>query len=92
MNFMGMFNFKAPWLPWILLVVSLLMNEALPIVDLVGVIVGHIYFYFEVPVLLLVTFGLNLFHVGHLPQNITRQAHSPDSAHLVRATLARKET
>jgi Derlin-2/3 len=47
MSFLGLFNFNAPYLPWVLLVFSLCLNNALPIVDLLGIVVGHFYYFLE---------------------------------------------
>eukprot|EP00960_Hanusia_phi_P003332 97936-Hanusia_phi.AAC.1 len=46
MNFLGLFNFPAPWLPWVLLAFSVLLGSS-PVVDLVGIFVGHVYYYLE---------------------------------------------
>jgi Derlin-2/3 len=47
MSFLGLFNFNAPYLPWVLLVFALLLNNMLPTVDLLGIIVGHVYYFLE---------------------------------------------
>eukprot|EP00126_Sphaerothecum_destruens_P000065 Sdes_comp10084_c0_seq1m1681 len=46
MSFLGLFTFSAPFLPWVLLSFALLMGNA-PVVDVIGIIVGHIYYFFE---------------------------------------------
>lgn len=46
LNFFGLLNFQAPYLPWVLLGFSLLLGNAV-LVDLMGIIVGHIYYYLE---------------------------------------------
>nr|CAH7744819.1 unnamed protein product [Callosobruchus chinensis] len=46
MNFFGLLNFQAPYLPWILLAFSVLLGNAV-YVDLVGIAVGHIYYFLE---------------------------------------------
>ena len=46
MNFFGLVNFQAPHLPWVLLAFSLLLGNAI-IVDLMGIAVGHIYYFLE---------------------------------------------
>ncbi|KAJ8986181.1 hypothetical protein NQ317_005655 [Molorchus minor] len=46
MNFFGLLNFQAPYLPWILLAFSLLLGNAV-YVDLMGIAVGHIYYFLE---------------------------------------------
>lgn len=46
MNFFGLMNFQAPYLPWVLLGFSVLLGNAIS-VDLVGMAIGHIYFFLE---------------------------------------------
>jgi Derlin-2/3 len=46
MNFFGLLNFQAPYLPWVLFAFSLLLGNSV-IVDLMGIIVGHIYYFLE---------------------------------------------
>ncbi|XP_045174021.1 derlin-2-like [Mercenaria mercenaria] len=46
MNFFGLMNFQAPYLPWVLLGFSLLLGNSV-IVDLMGIAVGHIYYFLE---------------------------------------------
>lgn len=46
MNFFGLLNFQAPYLPWVLLAFSLLLGNAI-MVDLMGIAVGHIYYFLE---------------------------------------------
>ncbi|CAF5157638.1 unnamed protein product, partial [Rotaria sp. Silwood1] len=46
MNFFGLFNFQAPYLPWVLFAFSLLLGNSV-IFDLMGIIVGHIYYFLE---------------------------------------------
>jgi Derlin-2/3 len=43
-TFFGLFNFQAPYLPWILVLLAILFNGSI-IGDLVGIVVGHIYFF-----------------------------------------------
>jgi Derlin-2/3 len=47
MSFLGLFNFNAPYLPWVLLIFSLCLNNAWPTVDLLGIMVGHLYYFLE---------------------------------------------
>ncbi|KAK9474016.1 Derlin [Dipodascopsis tothii] len=47
LSFVGLFVFSAPYLPWVLFGFSLLLNNALPKGDLMGIAVGHVYFFFE---------------------------------------------
>ncbi|KAM4706887.1 derlin-3 isoform 2-T2 [Discoglossus pictus] len=46
MNFFGLLNFQAPFLPWVLMGFSLLLGSSI-LVDLLGIAVGHIYFFLE---------------------------------------------
>jgi len=46
MNFFGVLNFQAPYLPWVLLGFSILLGNT-PWVDLMGIAVGHCYYYLE---------------------------------------------
>lgn len=46
MNFFGLLNFQAPYLPWVLLGFSVLLGNAL-YVDLMGMAVGHMYYFME---------------------------------------------
>ncbi|XP_048467195.1 derlin-2-like isoform X2 [Rhincodon typus] len=46
MNFFGLLNFQAPFLPWVLMGFSLLLGNSV-IVDLLGIAVGHIYYFLE---------------------------------------------
>lgn len=46
MNFFGLINFQAPFLPWVLLGFSVLLGNALW-VDLMGMAVGHMYYVIE---------------------------------------------
>lgn len=46
MNFFGLLNFQAPYLPWVLLGFSLLLGNSV-MVDLMGIAVGHMYYFLE---------------------------------------------
>lgn len=46
MNFFGLLNFQAPYLPWVLLAFSLLLGNSV-VVDMMGIAVGHIYYFLE---------------------------------------------
>ncbi|ERL95128.1 hypothetical protein D910_12398, partial [Dendroctonus ponderosae] len=46
MNFFGLLNFQAPYLPWVLVAFSVLLGNAI-YVDLMGIAVGHIYYFLE---------------------------------------------
>mmetsp|Transcript_5467 Transcript_5467/g.16303 ORF Transcript_5467/g.16303 Transcript_5467/m.16303 type:complete len:248 (+) Transcript_5467:356-1099(+) len=44
MNFLGLFNFRAPYLPWVLLLFSIILGSS-ALGDFLGVCAGHIYYY-----------------------------------------------
>ncbi|CAD1472374.1 unnamed protein product, partial [Heterotrigona itama] len=46
LNFFGLLNFQAPYLPWVLLGFSVLLGNTIW-VDLVGMAVGHMYYFAE---------------------------------------------
>lgn len=46
LNFFGLINFQAPYLPLVLFSFGLLLNNAW-VVDLIGISVGHIYYFLE---------------------------------------------
>ncbi|KAG8470338.1 hypothetical protein KFE25_008759 [Diacronema lutheri] len=46
MSFLGLFQFTAPYLPWVLLSFSVLIGNTY-IVDTIGIAVGHIYYFLE---------------------------------------------
>lgn len=46
LSFLGLFNFSAPYLPWVIIGFGLLLNHS-PVSDLLGVVVGHIYYFLE---------------------------------------------
>ncbi|CAO1393424.1 unnamed protein product [Diamesa serratosioi] len=46
MNFFGLLNFQAPYLPWVLLAFSVILGNAIYI-DLVGMAAGHLYYFLE---------------------------------------------
>lgn len=46
LNFFGLLNFPAPYLPWVLLGFSLLLRNTIS-VDIVGMAVGHVYYFAE---------------------------------------------
>lgn len=46
LNFFALISFQAPYLPWVLLTFSLLLGSP-TIVDVIGIAVGHFYFFFE---------------------------------------------
>ena len=46
MSFLGLFPFTAPFLPWVLFSFSVMLGNSATI-DLLGIAVGHIYFYLD---------------------------------------------
>ncbi|XP_076339360.1 derlin-2-like isoform X1 [Tachypleus tridentatus] len=46
MNFFGLINFQAPFLPWVLLGFSVLLGNSV-MVDVMGIAVGHLYYFLE---------------------------------------------
>lgn len=47
MNLLGLFPFHAPYLAWVLLIFSMVMGNPIE-TDLLGIVVGHIYYFFDV--------------------------------------------
>lgn len=47
LSFLGLVVFKAPFLPWVLIGFSLLMHGIVPKDEICGIVVGHIYYYFN---------------------------------------------
>ena len=47
MNFLGLFPFTAPYLPWVLLLFSIVIGNPIE-TDLLGIVVGHIYYFLDV--------------------------------------------
>ncbi|OAJ38222.1 hypothetical protein BDEG_22172 [Batrachochytrium dendrobatidis JEL423] len=46
-NFLGLFNFDAPYLPWVLIGFTLVFHGVTPWADFIGLAVGHGYYYLE---------------------------------------------
>lgn len=46
MSFLGLFTFTAPYLPWVILGFGVMLGQS-PIYDLLGLGVGHIYYFLE---------------------------------------------
>jgi hypothetical protein len=47
MNMLGILNFQAPYLPWVLMGFSVLINNIWPKNDLIGIAIGHTYYFFD---------------------------------------------
>ena len=46
MVFLGFLHFNAPYLPWVMLTFSAMLGHSITM-DLIGICVGHIYYYLE---------------------------------------------
>jgi len=46
LSFLGIFVFNAPWLPWVLMAFSLCMHGTIPRDEILGVVVGHVWYFF----------------------------------------------
>ena len=46
-NFLGVFNFTAPYLPWVFLGFSFAISNTIPINDFLGIVIGHIYYFLQ---------------------------------------------
>ncbi|EFN59175.1 hypothetical protein CHLNCDRAFT_19312 [Chlorella variabilis] len=46
LSFLGIFTFTAPYLPWVLLAFSVMLGSS-PVVDLLGMVAGHAYYFLE---------------------------------------------
>jgi Derlin-2/3 len=46
MSFLGFFTFNAPYLPWVMLMFSVLLGNSITI-DAIGIAVGHTYYFLE---------------------------------------------
>lgn len=46
MSFLGFFTFNAPYLPWVMLMFSVLLGNPITI-DAIGILVGHTYYFLE---------------------------------------------
>lgn len=45
MDFLGVFTFTAPYLPWVFLGFQVLLFNSFPAGDLMGIAIGHLYYY-----------------------------------------------
>lgn len=46
MSFLGLLVFTAPYLPWVLMGFSLILHGKIPQDEIMGVVIGHIYYFF----------------------------------------------
>ncbi|KAI9665585.1 MAG: hypothetical protein M1829_005664 [Trizodia sp. TS-e1964] len=47
LSFFGLVTFTAPYLPWVLMAFSLVINSNVPKNEIMGVIVGHVWYFFS---------------------------------------------
>ncbi|KAJ1907422.1 hypothetical protein IWQ60_011869, partial [Tieghemiomyces parasiticus] len=47
LNLMGLFTFRAPYFPLVMLGLSYLLNNELPVQNVCGLVVGHLYYFLE---------------------------------------------
>lgn len=47
LSFLGLFVFSAPYLPWVMMLFSAVVKSSSPKGELIGIFVGHIYFFLE---------------------------------------------
>jgi len=47
MSFLQLFNFNAPYLPWVILGIELLLGQSWSLFDLMGIAVGHVYYFLD---------------------------------------------
>ncbi|QIW99161.1 hypothetical protein AMS68_004679 [Peltaster fructicola] len=45
LSFFGVLNFKAPWLPWVLVAFNVVLHGHWPKDELCGIVVGHIFYF-----------------------------------------------
>jgi len=47
MSFLGLLTFRAPYLPWVLMGISFVIHGTVPKDELMGVLIGHIWYFFN---------------------------------------------
>lgn len=47
LSFLGLLVFTAPYLPWVLMAFSFFMHGSVPRDEIMGVIVGHVWYFFN---------------------------------------------
>lgn len=47
MSFLALFTFNAPYLPYVIIGIELLMGQSWSAFDILGIFIGHIYFFLE---------------------------------------------
>ncbi|EFX00531.1 ER-associated proteolytic system protein [Grosmannia clavigera kw1407] len=46
LSFLGLMTFSAPYLPWVLMCFSLVLHGSIPRDEIMGVVIGHVYWFF----------------------------------------------
>ncbi|KAK0748591.1 Der1-like family-domain-containing protein [Apiosordaria backusii] len=47
MSFLGVLVFRAPYLPWVLIAVSYVLHGVIPKDEILGVVIGHVWYFFN---------------------------------------------
>lgn len=47
LSFLGLLVFTAPYLPWVLMAFSLVMHGVVPKDEIMGVLIGHVWYFFS---------------------------------------------
>ncbi|KAK4123755.1 DER1-domain-containing protein [Parathielavia appendiculata] len=47
MSFFGVLVFRAPYLPWVMMGLSFVMHGTVPLDEIMGVVIGHIWYFFN---------------------------------------------
>ncbi|KAI9677652.1 MAG: Derlin-2 [Caeruleum heppii] len=47
LSFLGLLVFSAPWLPWVLMAFSVVVHGVIPRDEIMGVVVGHVWYFFN---------------------------------------------
>ncbi|KUJ19811.1 Der1-like family protein [Mollisia scopiformis] len=47
LSFLGLLVFTAPWLPWVLMLFSLVVHGMIPKDEIMGVVIGHVWYFFS---------------------------------------------
>lgn len=47
LSFLGLLVFTAPYLPWVLMAFSLVLHGSIPKDEIMGVVIGHIWYFFS---------------------------------------------
>lgn len=87
MSFLGVFQFTAPYLPWVLISFSLLIGNNIEI-DLLGICVGHLYYFLDtiypqiaeirgwsLKKILVTPYFLHYLFNDHIPPNLNFRVH-----------------